>query len=306
VLLVGRLLSGIATSLLFSVFEAWMIFEHNQRGFASQLLSRTFSLAVFGNGVAAIIAGVVASFVTIRWGFVSPFIVSLVFLVLSSVYVNYAWSENYGNSEIILSKMLSDSIEALKDRKVFILGTIQSLFEASMYVFVFMWTPVLEQTFSEMKQYENLGLHGLIFASFMVCVMVGGSAFRLLERKYSIEQIYAFTLALSSFLFLSIAIFKQQYVTYFAFLVFECCCGIHWVCISTLRSRYIPEESRSSVMNLFRVPLNVLVVAILLWIDSFSNESIFLMCSLWLAVGAGLQFYLSVLIASTPVIEIGS
>lgn len=30
VLLIGRLLSGIATSLLFSVFEAWMVFEHNK------------------------------------------------------------------------------------------------------------------------------------------------------------------------------------------------------------------------------------------------------------------------------------
>ena len=30
----GRLLSGIATSLLFSVFEAWMVSEHHKRGFS--------------------------------------------------------------------------------------------------------------------------------------------------------------------------------------------------------------------------------------------------------------------------------
>ena len=39
ILMLGRILSGFATSLLFSAFEAWMIQEHNRLGFSSQLLS---------------------------------------------------------------------------------------------------------------------------------------------------------------------------------------------------------------------------------------------------------------------------
>jgi len=284
VLLVGRLLSGVATSLLFSVFEAWMVYEHNQRGFASPLLSKTFSLAVFGNGIAAILAGVVASFVVVRWGFVAPFMVSLVFLVASSIYVSYAWGENYGNSEMQLTKVFSGALDALKDRRILLLGTIQSLFEASMYIFVFLWTPMLEEAFSEMKVYEKLGLHGLIFATFMVCIMVGSSVFRLLDGKLTVETIYTYTLALSGALFLSIALLNQQYITFFGFLIFEMCCGIHFVCIGTLRSRYIPEESRSGVMNLFRVPLNILVVAILNYINNFSHSTIFLTCGVWLLI----------------------
>ena len=31
-LLTGRLLAGISTSLLFSVFEAWMVSEHKSKG----------------------------------------------------------------------------------------------------------------------------------------------------------------------------------------------------------------------------------------------------------------------------------
>lgn len=38
VLLVGRLLGGIATSLLFSAFEAWVVAEHNSRGYDEKLL----------------------------------------------------------------------------------------------------------------------------------------------------------------------------------------------------------------------------------------------------------------------------
>jgi hypothetical protein len=40
VLLVGRLLGGIATSLLFSAFEAWVVAEHNSRGYDEKLLGR--------------------------------------------------------------------------------------------------------------------------------------------------------------------------------------------------------------------------------------------------------------------------
>jgi len=49
VLMVGRLLGGIATSLLFSVLEAWMVAEHNAKGFDPALLGDTFSKAMFLN-----------------------------------------------------------------------------------------------------------------------------------------------------------------------------------------------------------------------------------------------------------------
>merc|ERR1740130_328578 len=42
-LLLGRLLGGTATSLLFSVFESWMVCEHQKRGFSGSLIGNTFS-----------------------------------------------------------------------------------------------------------------------------------------------------------------------------------------------------------------------------------------------------------------------
>ena len=58
--MLGRLLGGVATSLLFSVFDAWMVFEHNKRGFDSSWLSSTFSAGAFGNSLVAITAGMIA------------------------------------------------------------------------------------------------------------------------------------------------------------------------------------------------------------------------------------------------------
>merc|ERR1712157_487727 len=50
-----------------------------------------------------------------------------------------------------------------------------------------------------------------------------------------------------------------------SFFVFEACVGMYFPSIGTLRSRYIPDSHRSVIMNLFGIPLNVLVVAVYLF-----------------------------------------
>ena len=79
VLMSGRIFGGIATSLLFSAFESWYVYEHSERnGFPSEWISATFSFTTLGNGLIAIIAGVASNIVaegkdlmTDRRGFVN-------------------------------------------------------------------------------------------------------------------------------------------------------------------------------------------------------------------------------------------
>uniref|UniRef100_A0A914PX31 Molybdate-anion transporter n=1 Tax=Panagrolaimus davidi TaxID=227884 RepID=A0A914PX31_9BILA len=70
ILMLGRLLGGIATSILFSAFESWLVFEHNKRGFNDNMLSTIFSHATLGNSLVAICAGVVAQTAADMFGFV--------------------------------------------------------------------------------------------------------------------------------------------------------------------------------------------------------------------------------------------
>lgn len=60
VLLIGRVLGGISTSLLFSAFESWMVAEHRKRGFPEDWLASTFAISSWGNGLMAIMAGFLA------------------------------------------------------------------------------------------------------------------------------------------------------------------------------------------------------------------------------------------------------
>jgi hypothetical protein len=62
VLMLGRLLGGVATSLLFSAFESWAVAAHNAAGFEEALLSDLFTKAVFwGSGLMAIASGLLGN-----------------------------------------------------------------------------------------------------------------------------------------------------------------------------------------------------------------------------------------------------
>lgn len=56
-----------------------------------------------------------------------------------------------------------------------------------------------------------------------------------------------------------------------SFFVFEVCCGLYWPGMGTLRGRYIPDDIRSTVMNLFRLPLNFIVVVTLLYVSAVGS-----------------------------------
>merc|ERR1711976_1084361 len=64
-----------------------------------------------------------------------------------------------------------------------------------------------------------------------------------------------------------------------AFCVFEATVGIFWPGIGTLRSRYVPEEERATLMTLFRIPLNVLVCILLLKVGDLSISTVFIITS---------------------------
>ena len=44
-----------------------------------------------------------------------------------------------------------------------------------------------------------------------------------------------------------------------AFCVFEACVGLFWPSMMKMRSQHVPEETRSTIINFFRIPLNLFV-----------------------------------------------
>ncbi|ESO81972.1 hypothetical protein LOTGIDRAFT_176318, partial [Lottia gigantea] len=82
----------------------------------------------------------------------------------------------------------------------------------------------------------------------------------------------------------------NQTVIFIGFIVFETCVGIFWPSIGTLRGKYVPEETRATIMNCFRVPLNLIVVVILL--QDLTITVVFGCCTTFLLAAALSQHWL--------------
>ncbi|KAL2550817.1 Major facilitator superfamily protein [Forsythia ovata] len=305
VLMVGRILGGIATSLLFSAFESWLVAEHFKRGFDVQWLSLTFSKAIFlGNGLIAILSGLFGNMLvdTLSLGPVSPFDAAAIILAIGMAFILSSWTENYGDpsdNKDLLTQFKGAAVAIAADEKIALLGAIQSLFEGSMYTFVFLWTPALSPNDEEIP-------HGFIFATFMLASMLGSSiASRLLARNSPAVESYmqiVFVISSASLLLPLLTNFlvapskeKGDGLSFsgclqlLGFCVFEACVGIFWPSIMKMRSQYIPEEARSTIMNFFRIPLNIFVCIVLYNVNAFPIAVMLGMCSIFLFVASILQ-----------------
>lgn len=328
ILLLGRLLGGVATSILFSAFEAWMISEHKERNWPVDWLGSTFSAMSFGSGMVAIVAGLLATWLADRFGYVAPFDASLLLLIGGGIVILMHWRENYGESTAAAAASAATGNKSLaskfdnftkawtviaRDERVLLLGLIQSCFESAMYIFVFQWTPALEGSLkataaannaSENKEEPFSLPHGLVFATFMVCFMLGSKAFELLTanssaaagfKPRSVEHLARWLFVVSSAALVVPVLTDNHSIQLFAFCMFEVCCGMYFPSAGTMRSRYIPEEIRSTIMNIFRMGLNLIVVLTLFNIDALSQDAVFMFTALLLTMAVLCQHRLYVI-----------
>mmetsp|Transcript_37852 Transcript_37852/g.68991 ORF Transcript_37852/g.68991 Transcript_37852/m.68991 type:complete len:385 (-) Transcript_37852:206-1360(-) len=301
VLLLSRVAGGVSTSLLFSAFESWMVSEHRALGFPEDWLADTFSWASFGNGLSAIAAGILAQLCADAKGEIGPFQAAIFFTVVALPLV-WRWRENHGTDGGVAEggelaegeDKMTTSLGAkgfrviLNDRKVLLVGLVNSFFEGSMYSFVFMWVPTL----LGVLQGSPLPT-GLVFASFMCCISLGGLLFSTLNSVVGVEY-GTLVIFLTGAAALTIPVFFSSLPAVLgAFIVFETCVGAFFPCAGYLRSKVIPNDVQGSVMNIFRVPLNILVVVGTKITDHFSSGTCFIVIVSWLLTGAVLQILLA-------------
>lgn len=77
----------------------------------------------------------------------------------------------------------------------------------------------------------------------------------------------------------------------YGFLLFECMVGMYYPLMGMLKSQIVPEQHRSTLYNLFRIPLNAIVLFVLL--NKFTVSQTFQICVVLLLVAAVVQWMLS-------------
>lgn len=261
VLVAGRCAGGVATSLLFSAFESWAVAEVTRAALPASQLSRIVSRATFFNALGAITAGLVAEPVAQRYGAVGPFNIALFPLLLCAVLVTMCWGENYGSvTNTTLENLQQGGRVILRNRNVRSLAIMAVAFETAMYIFIFVWSPMMQHA---LQSATDQPPYGFIFATFMVWKMTGTAVYDLCARRISTEAIMAGLLLVSGGALLIPLWWPSFPATLQAFCLFEMCIGLYWPAIYVLRAKYVDDSIRATTINLFRLPMNFLVASVL-------------------------------------------
>ena len=300
-LMLGRVLGGLGTSLLWTSWEAWYIHQHCvSLRLPRDWMTQTFTSITFYNGLLAILAGIVSSFLAedLSLGPLSPFLLAVPVLINSAAVICSSWEENYGDKEGTKTGSFMDGLRMiLEDRALILLGGIQTCAESAMFIFVFLWTPVLDS-----EEEERMSL-GWVFSCFMLSLMVGAQVSRLLSTAgisqqkilrqcFIIMTVSMAVSAISTSHYLCHDPLYCRHISFAAFLMMEAGVGAYLPVISRIRSRVIPESCRANVMSWYRFPLNLVTcVTILANNINFVNidkSIMFSVCSLSCSVGVTL------------------
>ena len=308
-LMLGRLMGGIGTSLLFSAPEAWMVSEHAREGHEGRYLGQTFGLAYAGDSLIAIVAGQLASIMAAKSGPTGPFTLSIPFLWVGAVLAALKWKENVapkaqsvGGGKQEEDSTIPSALKLMKeDKRIVLVGAMQALFEGAMYVFVLQWCPAVREAVSTVA-WGQAGAaantpFGKIFSCFMASCLFGSSLFGALQRRGVSTETIAQGMMMVAAGAMAAAVTMVKYasscgeyafhVLIAAFLVFEACVGMYFPSIGTLRGKYLPDSHRGVMMNIFGLPLNLIVVSVNLLITYLGVTGALTCSAATLAAAAG-------------------
>lgn len=237
--------------------------------------------AYAGDSIVAIIAGQLAGFAASQRGPTGPFELSTIFLVMGGLLAAVLWTENIAPKDTTSTTnssgkpSIKDAIQVVRDDpKIMLVGGVQSLFEAAMYIFVLQWPPAISRAVAKAFGDGVATPYGTVFSCFMACCLFGSTLFGQFAKMGvpSTEGFTAGMLAVATLAMFTATLTVSSSVMNLpalvaSFFAFEACVGMYFPSIGTLRSKYVPDSHRSVIMNLFGIPLNILVVTVFLSIS---------------------------------------
>jgi len=265
-----------------------------------------FSMMYFVSYLVAIFSGVIAQFLVSSFpmrrvvgydflhygGNICAYDLAIIMLCIAIPLICFNWNENYGDIESKQTTVESykAAFKAITSSwKVAVIGIVISCFEGGMYAFVINWTPSLSMEGAPTPP------HGLIFSAMMMCCMIGSSFFSFFNPAINPAKVVllACIVATLCFSFVSLKSGEAAFASaiFVMFLCFEFCVGLYFPSIGSLKSELVPEEARAGVYNLYRVPLNIVVVVII--ISDLSLKTAFTVCSCLMAGAALILMMLS-------------
>jgi hypothetical protein len=153
-----------------------------------------------------------------------------------------------------------------------------------MFVFVFNWTVCL------MEPGQPVPPFGRIFIAFRIFCLLGTRVYAYLSGVLSVEQIGLLVMIVSGACHLIVFLFQDVAIRYVACLTFEACVGLYFPMIGTLKGDIVPENVRTTIYNIYRLPVNLIVLLPLLM--DYRISTTFTVTTTILSIAAVSAFFL--------------
>ena len=261
IMVFGRVLAGIASSILMTSFESWMISSHEKKGFPRTWLNLTFKTASTLNSLTAITAGFVSTMLAEWYAPIAVFDSAITLQIAGVVLVYFLWNENYGEISFIMKPYCN--------KMLIYISIVQCAFEAAVYIFVFSWAPILER--------QSVP-DGISFTIFMLCIMIGTQT---IHKHQNVEKLLAMNIIFAAGCFLILSFYPHLII----YGLFEFSYGIYYPLQGIMRAKYIASKHRGVISNLMRIGVNFIVVVALLQINDINMNHTYtwVSCMLFLA-----------------------
>ena len=252
----------------------------------------------------AVLAGIIAQLLEDQLGHIGPFQGAIALTMLALILI-LRWEENYGESKegshetSSLYSQFTDGWKAtIGDSKIWRIGFTQAMSEGAMYTFVFMWVPTL----LSMEPPGGVPT-GCVFSSLMIAITMGGFLFPILHNflknflkskesssEVTATVVYGFASLSMSVPAWCLSVAKSRSICFkkvlVSFVIVELCVGLFNPVAATLRSKYVPDNLQGGILNIFRLPLNIVVVSGTYATDFLPTEQVFMLVSACFLIAA--------------------
>ncbi|KAG8161255.1 hypothetical protein KVR01_009519 [Diaporthe batatas] len=277
VLFLGRVLAGTALTLLWTVFESWMVTEWNARGLgrggAEGGLSEMFGVMTRTNCMAAIVGGLFGHCMVSAMGSkMWPFWAGIVCEGVAAVLMLRRWNENFGVSQQLQGddRQLAEPDESrtgrLGDGRIWALTFVTCCFEGTAYLVIFLWPSVLQGAHEASSADAGPAEipYGVIFGSFMAAMIIGALVFNASLKSIRTPAAPVWLLlgaiALACLSLLLLSVLQVEVALYYAFLTFEVANGIYVPSMAYMRGLVVDSKSRAGIYGLMKIPLFLFVI----------------------------------------------
>ncbi|KAI0105231.1 hypothetical protein GGR51DRAFT_195403 [Nemania sp. FL0031] len=286
-LFLGRILGGVSTSILFTVFDSWMVtgFHKGKLDEEGCDLTRTYAATSVVSSLVAILSSILGEALVWATGTKkSPFLVSVILLWFALQAIWSSWAENFGarassNRSVPATSRSVWSI--LKTPSIVALTFVSTLFDGSMNLFLFYWMPALSSLHKTSGELPYIIIHSNLMAASMAAAL----AFNIIMDKHIVgySRLLLGVLLVAVFGFVKLAGAKTEAGAFWLFCLLEACRGMFGPAVGYLKASLVDDDTRATVYSVIRTPFNIIVVVSLLVAKGNNSiNGVFTVCSLML------------------------